>query len=461
MHLLNVKRFTGPPISALAIDQSRLKHEDIVEVPRRSRLNPLKPMIKNFEVGRHYPAYDEQIQTKDACILNKTFYDYQIDTKDVEQPAMFTEYIRKYCSCTHITFSMGYLADFFQKQAEEKQIRRISLTAIRTDEHMTKRLAARVPRLYNGYQPSDRPCAHTDAFRPLHKYLMSDISYYFDSDFHDHSGLFQRQKSFDKSDFFPSLIESFQSISLVRIAPQVKQPTQRFRDNYIVKEFFNCWRDYAAEKARLAELRRNRVAIDFREFWFQDALSEPFYSYFERPSDYQKKQTAQHQLAYRLHKRLVRTGREQPKETMKKINRSSYLPYLFNLPKNYLDRQGSLTRRRQTLDNDDSILLSNLLSQEDDLLPFIRERLQRNFPSLNLARHELPIKDLVIQSSILSHGTIKDFDQILTDYYMSHADQLMRTSSNSIVKLPMIKRASSISQSKFRSSNPRRLTMTE
>lgn len=249
------------------------------------------------------------------------------------------------------------------------------------------------------------------------------------------------------------------NLSLLRIAPQVKQPTQRFRDNYIVKEFFNCWRKYTTEKARLADLRRNRKTIDFREFWFQDALSNPFYSYFEPPSDYRKKQDTQHQMAYRLHKRLVRTGREQPKETMNKINRSSYLPYLFNLPKNYLDRQGSLTRRRQTLD-DDSILLKNLISQDDDLLPLIRERLQRNFPSMNLARHELPIKDLIVQSSIFEHGTIKDLDQILTDYYMSRADQLMKTSSNSVVKLPMIKRASIISQSKFRSSN-RRLTITE
>ncbi|CAF5190652.1 unnamed protein product, partial [Rotaria sp. Silwood1] len=48
-----------------------------------------------------------------------------------------------------------YLAEFFQKQAEEKQIRRISLTAIKTDEEFIKRLAPRVSHLYNGWQPSD------------------------------------------------------------------------------------------------------------------------------------------------------------------------------------------------------------------------------------------------------------------------------------------------------------------
>jgi hypothetical protein len=75
------------------------------------------------------------------------------------------------------------------------------LTAIRTNEQLTKRLAPRVSRLYHGYQPSNQPCAHTDEFRPLNKYLMSDISFYFDDDFIDHTGLFQSQKSFDKSAF--------------------------------------------------------------------------------------------------------------------------------------------------------------------------------------------------------------------------------------------------------------------
>ncbi|CAF4859570.1 unnamed protein product, partial [Rotaria socialis] len=95
--------------------------------------------------------------------------------------------------------------------------------------------------------------------------------------------------------------------------------------------------------------RRKRVTIDFREFWFQDALSDPFYSYFEQPLDCIKKQDNHHQMAYRLHKRLVRTGREQPKETMNGVDRSSFLPVLFNLPKNNFDRQVSLSRRRQLI----------------------------------------------------------------------------------------------------------------
>ncbi len=48
-----------------------------------------------------------------------------------------------------------HLAEFFQKQAEEKQIRRISLTAIKTDDQLIKRLAPRISRLHNGWQPSD------------------------------------------------------------------------------------------------------------------------------------------------------------------------------------------------------------------------------------------------------------------------------------------------------------------
>ncbi|CAF5137982.1 unnamed protein product [Rotaria sp. Silwood1] len=105
-------------------------------------------------------------------------------------------------------------------------------------------------------------CAHTDEFHSLNKYL---------------------------------IIES-----------RIKQSTQRFHDDYIVKEFFNCWKDYTVEQARIAELRRKRITIDFHNH---------------------------HQMAYRLHKRLVRTDCEQPKETMNNINRSSFLSILFNLPK--------------------------------------------------------------------------------------------------------------------------------
>lgn len=113
-----------------------------------------------------------------------------------------------------------------------------------------------------------------------------------------------------------------------------------------MKEFFDCWKQFAVEQARLNESRRQRILIDFRPLWFQDALSNPFYSYFQEPSDYLKKHDTQHQLAYRLQKRLVRTGREQPKDTMSNKIRQDFLPLLFNLPKSKLDREISLHRRR-------------------------------------------------------------------------------------------------------------------
>jgi hypothetical protein len=179
------------------------------------------------------------------------------------------------------------------------------------------------------------------------------------------------------------------------------------------------------------------VTIDFREFWFQDAFSDPFYSYFEQPTDYREKQNTQHQMAYRLHKRLVRTGREQPKETMNGINRSSFLPVLFNLPKNNLDRQGSLTRRRQFIE-DNLIPLSNLITHNDDVLPLIRERLNRMKTPINRSRDELAIKQLLLKSSLLEQGTIQDLDRLIMDYF---EDQQTKLSGN-IVKLPMIKQSS-------------------
>ncbi|CAF5018535.1 unnamed protein product, partial [Rotaria sp. Silwood1] len=236
MHLLNVKRFTIPPISAINFDQTRHKYNDNIEIKNekfeQSRLHLLKPMIKNFELDNNFQKHNKEIQNIDAYDLDKELFDFNNDTKEIDQPAMFSEYI----------------PEFFQKQAEEKQIRRISLTAIKTDEDFIKRLAPRVSHLYNGWQPSDTifkyidklilVCAHTDEFHPLNKYLMSDISYYFDDDFIDESDLFQNQRHLDK-------MES-----------RIKQPTQRFRDDYIVKEFFHCWKDYTVEQARIAELRR-------------------------------------------------------------------------------------------------------------------------------------------------------------------------------------------------------------
>jgi hypothetical protein len=99
MHLLNVKRFTGPPISAINFDQSRSKYDDIIEISNemieQSRLNFLKPMIKNFEIDNKPHKYKNEIHQIDAYNLDKELFDFNNDTKDLDQPAMFTEYIRK------------------------------------------------------------------------------------------------------------------------------------------------------------------------------------------------------------------------------------------------------------------------------------------------------------------------------------------------------------------------------
>ncbi len=99
MHLLDVKRFTGPPISTLNFDQSRSKYNDIIEISNemieQSRLNFLKPMVKNFEIDHKFHQYQNDIQNIDAYNLDKDLFDFNNDTKDIAQPAMFTEYIRK------------------------------------------------------------------------------------------------------------------------------------------------------------------------------------------------------------------------------------------------------------------------------------------------------------------------------------------------------------------------------
>ena len=99
MHLLDVGRFTGPPISAIDFDRSRSKYDDIIEVPKdilaQTRLNLLKPMIKNFEVDPSRHQRQNEVQNIDAYDLDKELFDFDNDTKDIDQPAMFTEYIRK------------------------------------------------------------------------------------------------------------------------------------------------------------------------------------------------------------------------------------------------------------------------------------------------------------------------------------------------------------------------------
>jgi len=148
-------------------------------------------------------------------------------------------------------------------------------------------------------------------------------------------------------------------------------------------------------------------------------------------------------------------------------NRSSFLPLLFNLPKNNLDRQGSLTRRRQFIHDDNKnhfIPLSNLITHYDEVLPLIRERLNYlhgngTINHINIRRDELTIKQLLLNSSLLEQGTMKDLDKFIIDYYQ----QDMKTSpisSSNIVKLPLLKRSSITSKLNSKSSN-RTVTITE
>ena len=173
--------------------------------------------------------------------------------------------------------------------------------------------------------------------------------------------------------------------------------------------------------------------IDFREFWFQDALSNPFYSYFEQPADYRTKQNDHHQMAYRVHKRLVRTGREQPKETKNSKSRSSFLPMLFNLPKTYLDRQDSLVHRFQLIDSsNESMLLKDFLTSHDEILPFIRERIHRRNLSIDLHQVEIRIQQSVLENSLFENGTIDNLDRLIDEYLTTNTNRLPPIKQSSI-----------------------------
>lgn len=208
------------------------------------------------------------------------------------------------------------------------------------------------------------------------------------------------------------------TICLFRNQMRTKQATERYRDEYLVKEFFHCWREFTDQQARLLESRRQRILIDFRDLWFQDALSNPFYSYMEQAFDHKKKHDTQHQLAYRMQKRLVRTGREQPKETMRNDSRRGFLPSLFNLPKHYLDRQISLQRRYESMMDDQTLPLSSIVLQAEDRRIFIRERLKflQRSSSMN---DEQNIEREMLQRRLIEHGTIQELDQLIEDYFTS------------------------------------------
>ncbi|CAF1571475.1 unnamed protein product, partial [Didymodactylos carnosus] len=244
LYLLDVNRFPGPPVRAISFDESRRRHNNELEISHdlicQARPNELKPMTKNFKFESSFTNLIPK--ELDAYNLDKELIEFT-NVAEYEQPTMYEEYI----------------PEFFQKQAEAKQIRRISLTAVKPPESIIKRLGARIPRLFVGWEPSNIDSQHTDEFRPLSKFIMSNIAHYFDEDFIDETGMFQNPKQIDRA-----------------------QPT--------------------------AELRRKRVNIDFRELWFQDALSGSFYSYFDLQPEYQKKHVQYHKLASNLQKRLIRPG---------------------------------------------------------------------------------------------------------------------------------------------------------
>jgi hypothetical protein len=52
-------------------------------------------MIKNFEFDNNLSKSNTEIHHIDAYNLDKELFDFNNDTKDIDQPAIFTEYIRK------------------------------------------------------------------------------------------------------------------------------------------------------------------------------------------------------------------------------------------------------------------------------------------------------------------------------------------------------------------------------
>lgn len=100
MHLLNASRFTGPPVSAMPTERTLQRFDDVIELSsdaiKRSRLQLLKPMTKNFDRDVNAHRYAQEVHTIGAYDLNKELFDFENDTRDVNQPAMFTEYIRMF-----------------------------------------------------------------------------------------------------------------------------------------------------------------------------------------------------------------------------------------------------------------------------------------------------------------------------------------------------------------------------
>ena len=218
-HLLDVKRFTGPPVSPLSLELSPAEYDDSIEISREqlqhARGRRLKPMVKNFDTDYGRRKYSIQAQEIYADDLRKELYDFQRDTKDIEHPATFTEYIRMFVTRlvrSSSRLSSGILSKASRGKADAshfldsdqdqwelhettraESIATVQWMAAECDKWVCHPLCSSES-LSHGFLA----CAHTDEFRPLNKYVMSDIAYYFDDDFLDLSGLFQNQKNSDR-----------------------------------------------------------------------------------------------------------------------------------------------------------------------------------------------------------------------------------------------------------------------
>ena len=76
----NIRRFVG---------QMNFDHSS--ERSKKFPIHSLKPMLKNFETNRP----QQIVQRCEPHDFDKELFDFQQNTHEIEQPAMFTEYIRK------------------------------------------------------------------------------------------------------------------------------------------------------------------------------------------------------------------------------------------------------------------------------------------------------------------------------------------------------------------------------
>lgn len=98
-HLLTVRRFTGPPISPIEFDRSRSKYDEVIEIPldqlEHRRIQLIKPMLKNFDENFQNDEWKKTLQYSFSNDFSKEIFDFHLDTKRIDQPAIFNEFIRK------------------------------------------------------------------------------------------------------------------------------------------------------------------------------------------------------------------------------------------------------------------------------------------------------------------------------------------------------------------------------